>query len=456
MSDAILESIQGSRIETKAPRSPLPGAVLVALVACVVFGYRLEEEPHFADESAYFSQSYYLGVLADGDRNDPAWLEYPAYDLPPLPKYLIGASVHLGGFRSPRPADARAWYGNTSLRFDPPGALTAARAPMVVVGAVGVVAVYGLGVLAAGRGVGVLAALLLAANPLFRLQSRRAMSDAPCEAFLLVALFFALLAWQRALAGRSRPRTWLVATAAGVFAGLSILSKLSGVLTFLVVAAWVVLTFFLRRALLPRKIGFAGMAALLGVVAAVEFVALDPFLTASPRRHLARPLEAIRQRNPAERARMMLALRWKVSADQKQIFPHNALNTAAEKVSVVAVQGFGRFGPLGPSHSDSTRRFDARQDRGALVWLPWVTAGAIWAGLRGREQDLSGSPPTAWALLAHFGVAIVVVTAYLPMAWDRYFLPLQGPSCLLAAGAAAATATRLWRWFRGRPAGGGV
>ena len=35
------------------------------------------------------------------------------------------------------------------------------------------------------------------------------------------------------------------------------------------------------------------------------------------------------------------------------------------------------------------------------------------------------------------------MTAYLPLAWDRYLLPLQAGSALLAAGAAAAAADRL-------------
>lgn len=441
---------------TRVARWSWPWPVFVGLVASTVLGLDLASEPHFADESAYYSQSYYWDVLAGGDRDDPAWLAYPAYDLPPLPKYLIGIATRWGGYRPPRPNDARAWYDDTSSRFDPPGALTAARAPVVLVGAIGCVAVYGLGVLAAGRCVGALASLLLAANPLYRLHARRAMSDVPCEAFLLVGLFFALLAWQRTLSGRPRAASWLAATAAGVSAGLSVLSKLSGLLTFLVVVVWLSLPFTARRVGLWRRAEVAVLALFAAIVAAGTFVALDPFLTASPRRPLPLPLDAIQRLNLAGRARLMLALRFKVSADQKRMFPHNALDTGGAKAAAVAVQGFGRFGPFGPSHSDSTRRFDARQDWGALLWWPWVASGAWWAWRRGRAQDQSGSPPTAWAVLAHFGVALVVVTAYLPMAWDRYYLPIQAPSCLLASGAAVAAVSRLSRLTRGRPSQGGV
>ena len=52
-----------------------------------------------------------------------------------------------------------------------------ARVPMVVVGAIGCLTVYGIGLAAGGHSVGLLAASLLAMNPLYRLHARRAMSD---------------------------------------------------------------------------------------------------------------------------------------------------------------------------------------------------------------------------------------------------------------------------------------
>src|SRR5262249_34935869 len=120
----------------------------------------------------------------------------------------------------------------------------------------------------------------------------------------------------------------------------------------------------------------------------------------------------------------------------------------AERTAAVIVQGFGRFGPFGPSHSDSTRRFDAAQDWGAVLWAPWVAAGAVWSWRKGRAQSLAGEPPTAWAVLVQFGVALAVVTAYIPMAWDRYYLPLQAPAALLAAGALVGVAGRIRRSLR--------
>jgi 4-amino-4-deoxy-L-arabinose transferase-like glycosyltransferase len=442
-------------LAARLARSPWPGAVAVGLLALAWFGFDLAHGSYHVDESAYGTQAYFFGLLAEGRWDDPLWLDYPALDLPPLPKYLIGAALAVGAFRTPGPADAWAWYQDTSKRFDTnqPGALTAARVPMVLVGAIGCVAVYGLGVLAAGRRVGGLSALLLAADPLYRLHARRAMSDVPCEAFLLAGLFFALWAWKRVLDGRTGAGAWLSGDAAGVCAGLSLLSKLSGALALMVMAAWVVLAAAVRPGW-GRVVRAGLVLASAVVVSALTFVALNPFLTAHPPGSLPPAVAGVERLSMPERAQRMAELRLDVATGQKKLFPHNAMHTAWDKVSVTAVQGFGRFGPFGPALSDSTKRYDWSQDRGALLWLPWVAAGVVWAAGRGRAQARAGDPPTAWAVLIHFAVALGVVTAYLPLAWDRYFLPLQAPSALLASGAAVALLDGLARALVRRPTGG--
>jgi len=427
-------------------RSHAAAAVVVGLSALISIGWNLPSEPFFADESAYYSQSYFFTVYTSGRFDDPVWLDYPGYDLPPLTKYLIGASLRSSGYKTTGPAQALAWYqpGNTGLRFDPPGGLTVARVPIVMVGALGCLAIYGIGVLAGGRAVGLLAALFLMANPLYRLHARRAMSDVPCEAFVLLGLFFALWAWGRRLSGRPAVVAWFSAGAGGVSAGLAVLSKLSGLLALIVMAVWAVLA-LASRVSAATRIGAGALMLVAAVTAPVVFVALDPYLTAHPTRTLAPASEAINRMSLLERARWMFRLRFEVSADQKVAFPHNALNTPAEKLAVSVVQGFGRFGPFGPTHSDSVKRFDPRQDLGALLWLPWVAAGVVWAALRGRAQVRAGLPPTAWAILAQFAAAFGVVTLYLPMAWDRYLLPIQAPAALLAAGVGVAAAGRVVR-----------
>jgi hypothetical protein len=417
--------------------------MVVACVATAVFGYRLADEPHFVDESAMYSQSYFADLLISGDRDNPAWLEYPGFDSSPLPKYLIGLTLRARGYPRPGRADARSWFLDTSRRFDPPGALVLVRWPFVVGGALGCVAIYVVGTLARNRPTGLLAALLLMINPLYRMHARRAMADVLVEAFVLICLAMWLWLWKRALAGRVGPAGWIAAVLAGLAAALAALAKLNGGLALLIVDAWVLLALALWRFPIQRRLVLVPALLVTSAVACLTFVALNPFLTANPTGSLPDPIAANAGLSFWSRVRMLVKHRTEVARDQVRGFSHNALNSPLEKIKVAGVQGFGRFGPFGPRHSDSTRRYEWRQDWGALLWLPWVWAGLIWYLECGFRQWALWAPPTCWAIVMQAIVAAVVVTAYLPLAWDRYLLPLQPASALLAAGVAVAAAERL-------------
>ncbi|MGE3819738.1 MAG: 4-amino-4-deoxy-L-arabinose transferase, partial [Isosphaeraceae bacterium] len=278
---------------------------------------------------------------------------------------------------------------------------------------------------------------LVLVNPLYRLHARRAMSDVPCEAFLLLGLLAALWVWRRSHFGRFGVPALVVTSLGGICLGLSLSSKLSGMLGFMVVGIWLgvgVLARFSWGALGKYAAAVTGMT----LVAATLFVGLNPFFTARPAGITPPAVATIAQASPWKRFVMTYQLRIDVSTSQQSLFAHNALATPWDKVTTTAAQGFGRFGPFGPAHSDSTLRFDWTQDFGGALWLPWVVLGACWAWARGRAQHREGEPPTAWAVLAQFVLTLMVVTAYVPMAWDRYFLAIQAPSALLAAGLAVA------------------
>ena len=407
-------------------------AGLIGVVTAGVFALGLGDEP-FVDEYAYITQSYQPDLLYAGRTNDPAWLDVLTYDLVPLPKYLINASFRIAGVPRPRPDAAMAWYPNTSYRWGSSHELLVARLPSILMGALGCVAIYLLGVFVKDAPTGWIAAILLAANPLYRLHAHRAMSEAPCEAFLLLSLALGIRGWTAILGNRSCAAGGATLLASGVSAGLSILAKLTGVLAIFALTAWTVLGLLLPRVAAARKLCLAaGVGA--GIMAAgYTFVMLNPFMTVHPE-GLTRPdLKAAAERGTAERMAFLVAHRRNVSLGQQQGFAHNALYTPAERAKVVAVQGFGRFGLFGPRKSDSTRRYDLSQDWGAFLWLPLVAAGLVRTIATGRRQLEAGRPPAAWAVVLWAILAVTTVTAYLPMAWDRYQLPIQAPAALLVA-----------------------
>jgi hypothetical protein len=417
-------------------------ALWLVVAAFGVFLHDLSREPLFMDESAYVSQSYFFDLLARPD--DPRWLEYPAYDLPPLPKYAIGLALHAAGQRLPNRLAMIAWYDNPKFDCTTPASLYVARIPTVIIGTIGILAVFGIGSASWGIGGGMIAALLMIANPLYRLHARRAMSDDYAEAFLLLTAALAIQFWMRAGSGRLRRRDWLAAIAAGVTGGLAVLSKLNGGLGLMIVGGWVVLALSLPKFTRGAKLRIVTMGIIASLIAYGVFVVGNPFLTASPSlkkiasaREFA-PLSSIAELGLVGRTRMLIDHRVEVSRIGQGRFPDDALNSWGDKFSTVFVQGFGRFGPFGRLHSDSTIRYDLAQDWGAALYLPVVFAGTVLAFGRGRRQYRQGEPPTAWAILVQALIAFFTVALFIPLAWDRYFLSIQAGSALLAAGVAVA------------------
>lgn len=422
-------------------RQPYPklwavGVSLVVLVASGIwFGRDLRGERHFVDESAYVAQSSYTDLYLAGRWDHPAWLEYAAYDLPPLPKYLIGGALWFGGYRRPDLGSARTWYvTGRKEEFAGTPLLVAARWPAVGLGAVGCLAIFWLGWIVGGPIAGWAAALLLAIDPLYQMHARRAMSDVPAEAFLLLALAIGSVIWARAARGGLSGRSWAGLGLAGVAVGLATLAKLNGVLGGLVLASWVGLALATRAFSNRTKWLLALATPAAATVAFGTFVALNPYLTADPPPPVDHAIAGEVAKSFAERAWSVYAHRAAVSRQGMETFPHNALPRLLDRAAVVAVQGFGRFGPLGPhGWSDSTIRYDWRQDGGAVVWGPLVALGLVALGLRGWREAAAGVAPLGWLPVAYFAVVVGVVTPFIPLAWDRYFLSIQAPAVLVVA-----------------------
>lgn len=448
-----------SNESTLSLKSRLGLLALVGAAALAVFGFGIFDKP-FVDEYAYISQSYYADLLIGGKTNDRAWLEFPAHDLVPLPKYGIGLALATAGRPRPGPDAARLWYRDTSSHFGTPWDLTVSRIPSIALAAFGCVALAGLGGLAVGWRVSLVAAGLLMANPLFRLHAHRAMSEAYCETFLLIALAAALASWRWNLGGEGGTKGTIWALlgwlGAGLAAGLSVLSKFNGLLALMTMAAWVALAWILPKRPLSVKFRLSAGALLAPIAAGLCFVALNPYMTAHPGDPLPSDVKRIAQLNAWERFRLLIDHRREMSRSQQLGFAHNALTTFSERAKVVAVQGFGRFGPLGPSSSDSTRRYDRSQDWGAVVWLPLCLLGLVRASVLGYRQFRAGEPPGAWAVAIWALVSLAVVTSYLPMAWDRYQLPIQAPLALVAASALVAAGESIISLFRAPKARAGA
>ena len=403
-----------------SPNSLLKNLSWVVPLAALIMGLsllaELDSHPHFVDESAYFSQAYFGDLFFTGQVNSSLWFEYPAYDLPPFTKYLVWAGLVAGGDARPGPVAMRTWYQDTSSRFESPESLHHARVPIVLCGMLALLATGRLAQRWLGPAGGVIAIVLVASNPLFRSHSRQAMADIPTEmAVALALLLFAPIGLDVNIKFRK-------AILCGIFLGLAASSKLNGFLASITLVVWCLTT--LRNS---RKI--IASLTIAGLCGAFLFIALNPFFYASPKGLRERQFEEIRQKNLPQRLKFMADHRIGVSAEGQKLFPRDALTTIPQKIAVLVVQGFGRFSPLGPVKDNSEIRFQLSQDWPVVVWFPLVVLGLAKA-FRNKPQTILMSRFIA----IYFVISILVVGAFLPLAWNRYMLPLVIPSSILAAG----------------------
>jgi hypothetical protein len=426
-------------------------AVVVFFAALLVFASGLNAR-FFEDEYAYISQTYYADLFFTADWNDKLWLDLPALDLQPLPKYLMGLAFRMGHLPMPGPGDARKWY-DSYRSFGGSATLLAGRLTVIPLGALGCLALFACGVMVKDARTGALAAFFLMFDSLYSQQAHRAMADVPCEAFMLLSLAIALAAWKRIWATGPGVSALLLPGFAGLFAGMALLCKLNGFVGLAIVTAWCGIAWLVPRFSIGRRMTLFGALIVTIAVALCAAIGFNPYYTAKPPGRLPAEARALRSRGVWQRFCHQVEKRLEISNEQKKNFPDDALFEIPEKARVVLIQGFGRFGPFGPRRPDSRVRYDFSQDWGMLLWLPLVLAGLREALREGFAQIRDARPPAALALVAWALCTWVIVTLYLPMAWDRYQLPIQSGNALLAAfgisGLAHRVAQRGPSWLMG-------
>ena len=185
------------------------------------------------------------------------------------------------------------------------------------------------------------------------------------------------------------------------------------------------------------------------------------------RPNLPAELRAMSKLDLGQRFRKLVEQRLEVSNGQKMRFPMTPSTNWAKRLKYSSFKGSvvsdcsapadqtcrqGKdakkpqprdWAPFGPLASDSRVRYDVRQDWGLVLWAPLVLTGLVQSFRLGRQQFRAGEPPTAIALILWTATTWLVVTIYLPMAWDRYLMPPQSVNALLGALAISAIYDRV-------------
>ena len=315
--------------------------------------------------------------------------------------------------------------------------LVAARLPMIALGALGCMAVFGCGVLIKDWRLGARCGLalddqsaLFAARP--SSDVGRPVRGVPGDAGFLPAygpgsgpgrgVGRARCSWSRGLPGCARG--WrFCASSTDLSASRS---------------SWAGWGSRGSRAGLPwiRKLAMTVVTMVTISTAVTVLVAMNPYLTAHPRltAHQSRLLtskgRALIAQNPWQRFEAQVKLRRETSDYQRTKFANDALFRISERVKVLFVQGLGRFGPLGAGR--------VRLD-GSVRGPPGLGPDPLGAAARVRSRAVDpigpratrtrGRPPTGARSCDLGGRAWIVLAVYLPMAWDRYLLPHSERPC---------------------------
>jgi hypothetical protein len=306
----------------------------------------------------------------------------------------------------------------------PPDRVQRARAGAVAFGAIGVVLVFALGGFAGGISAGVMAALLVVANPLYRIHATRAMPDIHyCLLLVAVGVMAALMLRPRV--GPRVPTRLLVV--AGFLGGLSASMKVTGLV---VAAATLGATLVCRAVVLrgPLRELIRSTAIVVGTMVLTHFSS-NPFYWPDRRlielRQLAQEiasLSAADLRNLNAGSICEPVLRPQIANLCNVIALPQMLPAWQARLTTVAPVGprsYWRQHRLRALHAAFLKTY-------ATVPYEWllVPFGAFFCLSRLVRSIRLGRTDPACAPLLFFGANYGLIVVFLPLDWDRYYLTM--------------------------------
>jgi len=358
------------------------------------------------DESHWIGTSYMFEAYFKGEFWSDAWDEsQPTLTNPPVPRYVIGISRFVGGYRIPDLN--RRWDYEHNRNFNlrrgampSNGLLWWSRLPMALLGVFSLAMGFFLLCKVGGRLPAYLWVIFGVANPFMLLQTRRAMAEASILFFVMLA---ALCCYGAIRTLRQPPEKapwlpYLLLGLCGVCIGLAGESKINGLSVLVgVVASIAAFVLWQQKDAPTSKAGKArrilGLSALVSVVTVVVFLGSYPYLWPNL---LGRTLKIAQNR--VEEMRY-----------QSTQHPSDAIETLEQRLTIIPRRIFQDYAVF---HFDGTRVLNV-----ALTVLgAGLTAWKVRAWAIGRDDD-----PAALVLLT-FALTASVPAFLTLLDWDRYYL----------------------------------
>lgn len=433
-------------------------ALCVGLWCLFLYGATMDNLPFHPDESSwiYMSHDFDTAVSDYGSlrwrREDPVTkdVNYRLLNAP-LPKYAIGIGRWLSGQWADSSADwswLASWEENVSAGALPsPPLLRAARLTAVVIAALSFAIFFLVARDMAGLGAAGIATVLLGTHPIELLHMRRAMAESTLQLFsLLAVLAIVRLVAVPVVASNVRRRLW-ASLVAGVAVGMAVSAKQNAAafaaLALAAACAAALSPTLSRRRALAVAVSSAG---LLTFASLVTFYLLNPVLYDQPI-HAGRRMVSMRRMMTTGQARYLgTVTRGSVMPDMIA-----RLNASYREV-FWAPPAFSEL----TEYDDKTAADVAAYNRQPLAraWSsPWARSAFLLLSLfgfvgivRAIVRDRLGEDTRARQILVAWLVTqTAFVLLFVPMDWQRYFVLLLPPVCVMAADGASKLVRRLSR-----------
>jgi hypothetical protein len=394
-------------------------AIFISLFALALLPllFALDKSPTHGDESEWISDGIKLvSLILRGDFSNPFWFRENWWWEGHVAPYIIGFWLRIFGVSS---GEWRFWSfahygidgppGNAAI--PPMNILVLSRVPVALLGALACALMFPLGKLLVNRRVGVVSALFLLSEPLWILSSRRAMTD-------IVAAFFGILGtylyvrWHRTQSTRSL----LSITPLGVILGIAVEAKYT--MVALVIA---VILIELVTAIEDRQHRHTGIVApILGLLMflgsfACTVVVLDPFLWPNPLIQLSLIIH-----NPSAAYGGWVwpspwdSLRWAAGDFNSVVFP-------------LFIGNFDSV-PSQPPYSVSLSwQYPGTFSTVPISFLFMIGIAVIFVARQKLDRF------ARIAILLWLGTYFVMISLILRVFFDRFFIPLIPPICIVAA-----------------------
>lgn len=390
--------------------------------------------PFQEDEHEFIRRGKYFELFINGDFKNPLWQGYESYDQPKLPEYFYGLALHLHGNKDISKylqvvdfeqrilgAKTEKWWIKYSRRVQInidslPVSIQEKLRPIVQARKVTVIFSFGSLIIIfliafqiRGWLMGVISLVLLWLHPLFQLTSKRAMAEAPFLFFLLLGLFFSFWFLDSLYKSQAK-RLLLFSLLIGLVSGLATASKLNGgmvliyfLLLFLLIFLFTTFYFLqdIRSNLSSKgKIGstLSVSVAIIFFLSFLSFVFLNPFTWS----------------NPWKKSLFMISHRITTAKYQQMTFSEDALRSIDRRIIAVFKEVFL---PSGDWHIFKTKNFP--------LDLTLFLIGFVFL-IRSFYRNFSQNKKLdrSFLILLWTIVIFTCVMIYIPLNWDRYYLPL--------------------------------